>query len=401
MPSVRWCCTCRRRKTPTPRDDSLRSCAERCRDREVTRRPGARALSLAIVIAMVAGCDMPVAPPAPAGPQQPAEVTTCNGTPAPTRTDWQYPASVDAVFTGSERRALSRLHAEGWNGEGVAIVVRDEFNADGSPSHGEAVLDVARHYAPNALFIRSSKTAEGARQPPDEYFQRHNPVQVSNNSFGGSPGPGTVDALPVEQSGTTSEGVLEVWAAGNVKRPMGRSPADAVPAIEHNVFVHVLALAFDFTELMHTETPCTGSGCRNGLLHAKSGVLVVGAVDYRSNLDDWTLSHANGSHSARAGHARNAFLVTPDDNREETFAGTSFAAPRVSAALAILKQKCPDLSYRRLSFILLKSARDLGEQGVDEVYGFGLLDLERAFEQAESLAAMFESYDSTIPATTP
>ena len=106
-------------------------------------------------------------------------------------------------------------------------------------------------------------------------------------------------------------------------------------------------------------------------------------------------------HSARAGHARNAFLVAPDDNREETFAGTSFAAPRVSAALAILKQKCPDLSYRHLSFILLKSARDLGEQGVDEVYGFGLLDLERAFEQAESLAAMFESYDSTIPATTP
>ena len=249
-------------------------------------------MSLAIVIAMVAGCDMPVAPepgapPAPAGPQQPAEVTTCNGTPAPTRTDWQYPASVDAVFTGSERRALSRLHAEGWNGDGVAIVVRDEFNADGSPSHGEAVLDIARHYAPNALFIRSSKTAAGARQPPDEYFQRHNPVQVSNNSFGGSPGPGTVDALPVEQSGTTNEGVLEVWAAGNVQRPMGRSPADAVPAIEHNVFVHVLALAFDFTELMHTETPCTGSGCRNGLLHAKSGVLVVGAVDYRSDLDDW------------------------------------------------------------------------------------------------------------------
>ena len=365
------------------------------------RRPGARALSLAIVIAMVAGCDMPVAPPAPAGPQQPAEVTTCNGTPAQTRTDWQYPASVDAVFTDSERRVLSRLHAEGWNGEGIAIVVQDEFNADGSPSHGEAVLDVARHYAPNALFIRSSKTAEGARHPPDEYFQRHNPVQVYNNSFTGSTAPGTVDALPVEQSGTTNEGVLDVWAAGNVKRAMGRSPADAVPAIEHNEFVHLLAQAFDFTELMHTETPCTGSGCRNGLLHAKSGVLVVGAVDYRSDLDDWTLSHANRSHSARAGHARNAFLVTPDDNREETFAGTSFAAPRVSAALAILKQKCPDLSYRHLSFILLKSARDLGEQGVDKVYGFGLLDLERAFEQAESLAAMFESYDSTIPATTP
>ena len=364
-------------------------------------------MSLAI-IAMMAGCSelvgpAPDAPPEPADPQQPAEINTCNGEPAPTRNDWQYPASVDGDFTDYERRALSRLHAEGWNGDGVAIIVQDEFNADGSPSHGEGVLNVARHYAPNALFIRSSRYTEGQRHPPDEYFQRHNPVQVFNNSFAGSNDPGTSDALPVEQSGTTSEGVLEVWGAGNVDRPMGGSPADAVPAIPHNVFVHVLSLAFDFNELMHTERPCTGSGCRNGLLHAKSGALVVGSVDYRSDVGDWTLahSHAHRTHSARAGHARNAFIVAPDDNREETFTGTSFAAPRVSAALAILKQKCPDLSYRHLSFILLKSARDLGEPGVDEVYGFGLLDLEQAFEQAESLATMFESYDSTIPATTP
>ena len=68
--------------------------------------------------------------------------------------------------------------------------------------------------------------------------------------------------------------------------------------------------------------------------------------------------------------------------------------------MAILKQKCPDLPSRHLSFILLKSARNLGDPGVDEVYGFGLLDLERAFEQAESLAAMFDDYDSTIPPTT-
>ena len=356
-------------------------------------------------MAMVAGCDMPggLAPdaaPEPAAPQQPAPTATCDGEPATTRTDWEYPASIDD-FAYVERRALARLHARGWNGDGVAIVVRDDFNADGSPSHGEGVLAIARHYAPNALFVRSSKTAEGHRSPPDEYFQGHNPVEVQNNSFGGRTEPGTVDALPVEQSGTTSEPLLEVWAAGNVQRPMGASPADAVPAIPHNEFVYLLSLAFDFPALMHTEAPCTGSGCRNGLLHAKSGALVVGSVDYRSGIDDWTLAHSDESHSARAGHARHAFIVTPDDNRERTFVGTSYAAPRVSGALAILKQKCPDLSSRHLSFILLKSARDLGEPGVDEVYGHGLLDLEQAIAQAESLAAMFEDYDSTIPATTP
>lgn len=356
---------------------------------------------------MVAGCDMPGDPlsedPMSDDPPQPAQANVCNGAPVPTRTDWQYPADVDGDFADFERRALSRLHAEGWNGNGVAIVVQDEFNADGSPSHGEAVLNVARHYAPNALFIRSSKFPEGQRSPPDEYFKRPNPVQVFNNSFEVPRDRGRVEALPVEQSGTTSMTVLEVWGAGNVQREMGANPSDAKPAIAHNFLVHVLALAFDFTELMSTETPCAGSRCRNGLLHAKSGALVVGSVDYRSDTGDWTLAHsrAHGTHSARAGHARNAFMVAPDDNREDTFTGTSFAAPRVSAALAILKQKCPDLSYRKLSFILLKSARDLGDPGVDAVYGFGLLDLEQALEQADSLAARFDSYDSTIPATAP
>ena len=183
------------------------------------------------------------------------------------RTDRTGPGDPGHDFADYERRALARLHDQGWSGDGAAIVVRDEFNADGSPSHGEGVPAVARHYAPN------------------------------------------------------------------VKRLMGASPAEAVPAVPHNEFVYLLSVAFDFTEVRHTET--------------------------------------------------------------------SYAAPRVSGALAILKQKCPDLSYRHLSFILPRSARDLGGPGVDEVYGHGLLDLEQPFAQAESLGAMFEDYDSTIPAITP
>ena len=228
------------------------------------------------ILALAAGCSMPIEP-APDAPRQPETrqpqptAATCNGTPAQTRVDWQYLASVEDDFTGYERRTLDKLHAEGWNGEGVAIVVNDEFNADGSPSHGEAVLNIARYYAPNALFIRSSKYTGGARFPPDEYLARDNPVYVLNSSFGGMNDPGTVDALPVEQSGTTSPHVVEVWAAGNVQRALGNGPADAVPAIEHNLLVYLLGLAYDFDELMHSEEPCTGEQCRNGLLHAKSG----------------------------------------------------------------------------------------------------------------------------------
>ena len=58
--------------------------------------------------------------------------------------------------------------------------------------------------------------------------------------------------------------------------------------------------------------------------------------------------------------------------------GTSFAAAAVSGAVAVLKGAFPYLSGEEITALLFITARDLGETGVDEVYGWGLLDLERA-----------------------
>lgn len=58
--------------------------------------------------------------------------------------------------------------------------------------------------------------------------------------------------------------------------------------------------------------------------------------------------------------------------------GTSFAAPMVSAAIAVIREMWPDLPAQDITEILFVTARDLGVEGVDEVYGWGMLDLERA-----------------------
>ena len=58
--------------------------------------------------------------------------------------------------------------------------------------------------------------------------------------------------------------------------------------------------------------------------------------------------------------------------------GTSFAAPHVSGAAAVLKSAFPNLTAPQIVALLLATARDLGARGVDEVYGHGLLDLENA-----------------------
>ena len=63
---------------------------------------------------------------------------------------------------------------------------------------------------------------------------------------------------------------------------------------------------------------------------------------------------------------------------ETTLDGTSFAAPIVSAAIAVLRQAFPYMKSSEITGVLFATARDLGVSGVDEIYGHGMLDLERA-----------------------
>ena len=170
---------------------------------------------------------------------------------------------------------------------------------------------------------------------------------------------------------------------GNVDGPIAR-PSDTTASMQRNAFIWEFANS--------DQAPVAG------LLHAKSGVIVVGAVN-RDPTGTWVLASDSRGHSARAGHARHAFIVTPDDGIAGRFTGTSLAAPRVAGALAILRQKCPRLSAQELGFILLRSAQDLGDRRVDDVYGWGLMNLENALDNAKKLAAEFRSYDSTVKAT--
>ena len=58
--------------------------------------------------------------------------------------------------------------------------------------------------------------------------------------------------------------------------------------------------------------------------------------------------------------------------------GTSFSAPHVSGALALLISRLPQMPKPVIKAILLATATDLGETGVDDVYGHGLVNVETA-----------------------
>ncbi len=62
-----------------------------------------------------------------------------------------------------------------------------------------------------------------------------------------------------------------------------------------------------------------------------------------------------------------------------TVSGTSFAAPHVSGAMALLLNALPDITIAELEFALEQTALDLGVPGPDNNYGNGLIDVEGAY----------------------
>lgn len=73
-------------------------------------------------------------------------------------------------------------------------------------------------------------------------------------------------------------------------------------------------------------------------------------------------------------------LLVPDgEGGVVRMSGTSFAAPLVSGAAALVLGRWNWLEPGDVAEVLLRSARDLGEPGVDPVYGWGLLDVEASF----------------------
>ncbi len=87
-------------------------------------------------------------------------------------------------------------------------------------------------------------------------------------------------------------------------------------------------------------------------------------------------------HLARAGAAM-WWSVSANGNCELegcSAYGSSFAAPRVTAAAVKVKEKFTCMTGHELKQTILKTAKDLGQPGVDTIFGWGLLDETKALK---------------------
>lgn len=183
-------------------------------------------------------------------------------------------------------------------------------------------------------------------------------ARVVNLSLGGgSPTGGLRDA--VVRAGAA--GVVVVVSAGND----GESTEAGIDPKNPDPFAHGLYAA------------------------APANVIIVGSVDANDTISGF---------SNRAGSDAQSFIVARGEDvcceykdgviRTETVGGkqyvytlfgTSFSAPQVAGAAALLAQAFPNLTGAQIVELLLAGARDAGSAGVDTIYGRGVLDIAGSF----------------------
>lgn len=245
--------------------------------------------------------------------------------------------------------------ARGFTGRGTTIAVLD---SDTSYWHGAAVASIAGGaVAPNAV-IKSYAVASG-----------HNNF-VSYNEIGN-----------IIASANDANVFNASWSV-SMPATMVHSRNDIIKYTDEN-FISQMTNAATNRDAIFVFAAGNDGMSQSSALSAIPRVIpeldghfinVVAYDSERGTLADF---------SNACGVTQNYCITAPgndiaNDATKRPVSGTSFATPIVSAAVAVLREAYPYMTAPQITDLLFTTARDLGTPGVDEIYGWGMLDMERA-----------------------
>lgn len=256
----------------------------------------------------------------------------------------------------------------GWTGKNVKIGIADEFNSNGRiDTHGDRVSVVAESVAPEATYSYQNALGSSRSMTTQEaldYFEA-NGYHIINASFG-------------LERGDISDAVFESRVASAV--------ANFDQAVEDGKQALIVYAAGN------SGNSCSGKRGEDCDLK-QAEVTAQRNAGYTSGTKTiFVGSLADGSdqmagYSLIAGDMKYDFIVAHDDVvTSGDSAGTSFAAPRVAGAAALVRQKFPNLTASQLKQVILQTANDLGVAGVDETFGYGKLSVANALSPQGTVA---------------
>jgi len=111
-----------------------------------------------------------------------------------------------------------------------------------------------------------------------------------------------------------------------------------------------------------------------------SSVIAVGSIDESNQLTD-----ENGEGDELEFVAPGQNIISTNINGYGSFDGTSMSAPHVAGVLALLKENDPSLSINELRAKLQRGVIDLGDEGKDDYFGYGLVNINLKEENLDAI----------------
>ncbi|UCE14208.1 MAG: S8 family serine peptidase [Candidatus Heimdallarchaeota archaeon] len=108
-----------------------------------------------------------------------------------------------------------------------------------------------------------------------------------------------------------------------------------------------------------------------------SEVIAVSATTRTREIADFS---SPGGQNELCAPGEDVYSIYPDEFTPQIGLGTSFAAPLVSGAIALMLSLNNGLSIFEIRTILQKTSTDLGAPGKDPVFGYGLLNVSAALK---------------------
>ncbi len=255
------------------------------------------------------------------------------------------------------------INGEGSHGTNVAQVLLGAKNDAGT-------MGIA--YNAGLLVLRADRPGSCAADDPG--------TEESGCQF-----TGTAIAAALDRAVTAGARVVNISLGGD--DPPTATLRSAVQRATAAGLIIILSAGNEGDTTANGNDPNNPGRFAQGMRDAGGGlVIIVGSVD--ENGTSSPFSNRAGAYSASYLAALGEGVCCAYENgalrTEGNFVfllnGTSFAAPQVAGAVALLAQAFPSLSSQQIVQLLYQSARDAGAAGEDAVFGRGILDIARAFQ---------------------
>ncbi|UKK83011.1 S8 family serine peptidase [Sphingopyxis sp. BSN-002] len=367
-------------------------------------------LFLGMAALSLAGCGgggarpspTPAPPPAPA----PTPVPTPTPTPTPTPPSGNFNTAETRRSDGVNFHGAITAYQAGATGQGILAGVIDDGIDEDSPeftgrissmsadvagsrginaegTHGTNVAQVLLGgkndagtfgiaFNANLLVLRADRPGSCATEDP------------SNDESGCLFGDNAI-AAGLDRAVAADARVVNI-SLGGEDRPGATLRAAVARATAAGIVV-ILSAGNEGDTTANGNDPNNPDPFAQGMRDAGGGlVIIAGSVDENGAISGFSnrAGGYQGSYIAALGEGvccsyENGVLKT-EGNFVFVLNGTSFAAPQVAGAVALLAQAFPNLTGQQIVQLLYQSARDAGAAGDDAIYGQGILDIARAFQ---------------------